>query len=324
MLIEGDSRDFHPRRILSVCLVYGSYPRRIFPICLVYCVLIVLPVASLRTQELKHLYTAITRARVRVIIYDQDIRKRAPMFYYLEKRQLVQTLASFAGETFMPMAVHSGVDEWRAQGKNLRDNGLYQLAAKCFAQSGDKDLETEAQALHLSCRRANEVSGKERQKCFFEAAEKFLSIAKAVEAANCFYEAEYYELAGRCFVAAAMRLKQEKDKQAQDTLLRNAMKSFRRANKTDQALDLLVKLGRMKTALRQLKQDHKYDKAVALLEQHPTFKPPDELSMSTFVKLSAAQQASLRNSAKDEASRAQATTRFLEAVSKVGTHLLVP
>ncbi len=254
---------------------------------------------------------------MRVIIYDQDVRKRAPMFYYLERRQLVQTLASFAGESFMPMAVHSDVTEWRAQGKNLRDNGLYQLAAKCFAQSGDKDLETEAQALHLSCRRANEVTGKERRRCFFEAGEKFLSIAKAVESANCFYEAEEYELAGRCFVAAAMRLKQDKEKQAQDTLLRNGVKSFKKANKFDQALEILVKLGRMKTALRQLKLDLKYDKAVALLEQNPAFKPPDELSLRTFLKLHAAQQASLYNSAKDEASRTQAAAKFVEAVSKV-------
>ena len=32
-------------------------------------------------SELKHLYTAITRARVRVIIYDEDAACRAPLFY---------------------------------------------------------------------------------------------------------------------------------------------------------------------------------------------------------------------------------------------------
>ena len=39
-------------------------------------------------SELKHLYTAVTRARVRVVIYDEDQAKRAPLFYYLEKCQL--------------------------------------------------------------------------------------------------------------------------------------------------------------------------------------------------------------------------------------------
>ena len=35
--------------------------------------------------QLKHLYTAITRARVRVVIYDEDAANRAPLFYYLER-----------------------------------------------------------------------------------------------------------------------------------------------------------------------------------------------------------------------------------------------
>ena len=33
-------------------------------------------------SELKQLYTAITRARVRVVIYDEDPVARAPLFYY--------------------------------------------------------------------------------------------------------------------------------------------------------------------------------------------------------------------------------------------------
>ena len=36
-------------------------------------------------SELKQLYTAITRARVRVVIYDEDPAARAPLFYYFER-----------------------------------------------------------------------------------------------------------------------------------------------------------------------------------------------------------------------------------------------
>ena len=39
-------------------------------------------------SELKHLYTAITRARVNVWIYDEDDEKRKPMFEYLKARRL--------------------------------------------------------------------------------------------------------------------------------------------------------------------------------------------------------------------------------------------
>lgn len=41
-------------------------------------------------SELKHLYTAVTRARVNVWIFDQDAEKRAPMFEYFKARKLVK------------------------------------------------------------------------------------------------------------------------------------------------------------------------------------------------------------------------------------------
>ena len=43
-------------------------------------------------SELKHLYTALTRARVNVWIFDEDIDKRAPMFEYFKARKLVKHL----------------------------------------------------------------------------------------------------------------------------------------------------------------------------------------------------------------------------------------
>lgn len=41
-------------------------------------------------SELKHLYTAITRARVNVWIFDEDMEKRAPMFDYVKARNLAK------------------------------------------------------------------------------------------------------------------------------------------------------------------------------------------------------------------------------------------
>jgi len=45
-------------------------------------------------SELKHLYTAVTRARVNVWIFDEDMEKRAPMFEYYKARQLVKAISS--------------------------------------------------------------------------------------------------------------------------------------------------------------------------------------------------------------------------------------
>ena len=44
--------------------------------------------------ELKHLYTAVTRARVNVWIFDEDMEKRAPMFEYFKARNLTRNITS--------------------------------------------------------------------------------------------------------------------------------------------------------------------------------------------------------------------------------------
>ena len=48
-------------------------------------------------SELKHLYTALTRAWVNVWIFDQDADKRAPMFEYFKARKLVKFVSMQEG-----------------------------------------------------------------------------------------------------------------------------------------------------------------------------------------------------------------------------------
>lgn len=43
-------------------------------------------------SELKQLYTAVTRARVNVWIFDEDPDKRAPMFEYFKARELTRNI----------------------------------------------------------------------------------------------------------------------------------------------------------------------------------------------------------------------------------------
>ncbi len=43
-------------------------------------------------SELKHLYTAVTRARVNVWVFDEDLEARAPMFEYFKAHGLVQVV----------------------------------------------------------------------------------------------------------------------------------------------------------------------------------------------------------------------------------------
>lgn len=43
-------------------------------------------------EELKHLYTAITRAKNNVIIFDSNAKKRAPFFQYLKALKLARVV----------------------------------------------------------------------------------------------------------------------------------------------------------------------------------------------------------------------------------------
>ncbi|WAR27596.1 TRNK1-like protein [Mya arenaria] len=120
-------------------------------------------------SELKHLYTALTRARVNVWIFDEDDDKRAPMFEYFKARKLVKGLER--GEDFMR---HS----------------LYTVAAKCFGMGGDHDRETAS--------RLKDNPRKMRDE-FLYAAELYLECNKPAKAALCLQNAKERELAAELF-----------------------------------------------------------------------------------------------------------------------------
>ena len=51
---------------------------------------------AVNLQELKHLYTAITRAKNNIIIFDRSPEKRAPFFQYLRRRGLARVVRKCA------------------------------------------------------------------------------------------------------------------------------------------------------------------------------------------------------------------------------------
>lgn len=59
---------------------------------LLYFDFVVLVLLQMLNGELKQLYTAITRARVNLWIFDENSEKRAPAFKYFIKRGLVQVV----------------------------------------------------------------------------------------------------------------------------------------------------------------------------------------------------------------------------------------
>ena len=76
-------------------------------------------------SELKQLYTAITRARVRVVIYDEDPAARAPLFYYFERLGLCDKITILEDSAAPGFVKETSAEEWRVRGQNLMENKVF-------------------------------------------------------------------------------------------------------------------------------------------------------------------------------------------------------
>ena len=109
--------------------------------------------------ELKHLYTAITRPRKRLIIFDEDPEIRRPLLDYwnslnyvtvLNKVDMESMLSSSSGPGKQLYESLSGINNsqegWRMQGIKMFRRKYYEQAMKCFEHSKDENLKLRAQA----------------------------------------------------------------------------------------------------------------------------------------------------------------------------------
>ena len=137
--------------------------------------------------ELKYLYTAITRAKHKLWIYDSDEDcSWLPMFDYWHKRGLAKVisvddigrLSKGDQEVLFPVAEFKRED-WKKQGDIFSEKRHWELAMKCYQRSG-----TEASHLEKECsgyflvQQAEKVHAGERkntvQKLYLQAALAFL------------------------------------------------------------------------------------------------------------------------------------------------------
>ena len=131
-------------------------------------------------SELKYLYTAITRVKCNLWIFDSDEEKRLPIFHYWEKNDLVeirgnkydrslqthtclveddqkysvksckkddQGPSSNEDEKSPPI---SSKEEWKSQGDYYKRKKLWEPAMKCFQKAECSHLESEARAYSLA------------------------------------------------------------------------------------------------------------------------------------------------------------------------------
>ncbi|MEJ1285862.1 tetratricopeptide repeat and ankyrin repeat containing 1 [Cricetulus griseus] len=137
---------------------------------------------KLLNGELKQLYTAITRARVNLWIFDENLEKRAPAFKYFIRRDFVQVVKT---------------DENKVPAGNQTFD-LFQVAAKCY-QKGDA-VEKEKLALaHYTAlnMKSKKVSPKEKELQYLELAKTYLECNEPKLSLKCLSYAKEFQLSAQ-------------------------------------------------------------------------------------------------------------------------------
>ena len=154
-------------------------------------------------SELKLLYTAITRARSKLWIFDSSINKCAPMLHYFIQQDLVEYFSYIPGEISTPMpsfASKSSKKQWRKQGDYFKNKALWNLAVICYNNAEIPLLSKDALGHHYV-----QLAAKQKHH-YLTAANYFCEClmlqqsAKYLEKiASCLYNAQQYKYASELF-----------------------------------------------------------------------------------------------------------------------------
>ena len=224
---------------------------------------------SLNT-ELKYLYTALTRAKCNLWIYDQDERAHLPMYDYWHKRKLVKIIPEESGEDLPPgFAANSLPEQWKAQGDYFRSKHLWEQAMTCYQRAGP-DNEYLAKEIEAFCH--IKAAKYQNPKYYLEAAVAFL------ECDEKHHNLRYIRIAARCLKMAnppkyceAGKLYERLGKHTR------AAQLFLKGKDTDNFLRLQRKQGQHVKVLKEAKF---YDKAFSALVEDESFKDACRLAVA--------------------------------------------
>lgn len=159
-------------------------------------------------SELKYLYTAITRAKCNLWIYDADQNKRLPMFDYWVRCGLVNVIKMGEKEEDDQalFTATSTPEQWQHQGDFFKRKGLWEPAIKCYHKAGATLQEKETEAYLCAQKGRGSKVAKEMQEWFQKAAELFLicdhhkhSVKYLTNAAKCLKHGRNYSDAAKLF-----------------------------------------------------------------------------------------------------------------------------
>uniref|UniRef100_G1MHV0 Tetratricopeptide repeat and ankyrin repeat containing 1 n=1 Tax=Ailuropoda melanoleuca TaxID=9646 RepID=G1MHV0_AILME len=155
---------------------------------------------KLLNGELKQLYTAITRARVNLWIFDENPEKRAPAFKYFMRRNFVQVVKTDENKDLddSMFVKTSTPEEWIAQGEYYAKHQCWKVAAKCYQKGGAFEKEKLALAHNTALNmKSKKVSPKEKQVEYLELAKTYLECKEPQLSLKCLSYAKEFQLSAQ-------------------------------------------------------------------------------------------------------------------------------
>ncbi|XP_069071086.1 TPR and ankyrin repeat-containing protein 1 isoform X1 [Pleurodeles waltl] len=220
--------------------------------------------------ELKQLYTAITRARVNLWIFDENREKRAPAFEYFMKRDLIQIVKTDEDESLddSMFVKTSTPEEWIAQGEYYAKHQCWKVAAKCYQKGGARDKEKLALAHDSVIKvQTKKASPKEKQMEYMELSKTYLECQEPKLALKCLTYAKEFRLCAELC---------EKMGKAKD-----AAYFYKRIQDLKSAARCFEQIQEFELALNMYCQEKMYEEAAHALERYRELHPESKLSYTT-------------------------------------------
>ncbi|KAM3929731.1 TPR and ankyrin repeat-containing protein 1 [Leptodactylus fuscus] len=211
---------------------------------------------KLLNGELKQLYTAITRARVNLWIFDENHEKRAPAFEYFMKGNLVHVVRTDKDKDLDDnMFVKTSTkEEWISQGDYYASHQCWKVAAKCYQKGGAEEKEKLAfandEVLKLQTRKPN---AKVKPLEYLQLAKTYLECREPKLALKCLMKAKEYNLCAEL----CKQLKKTKD----------AAFFYKKAQDNIAAAQLYEEVGDFEAALNLYYQYKMYEEAADVIDR---------------------------------------------------------
>ena len=160
-------------------------------------------------SELKHLYTAITRTKSKLWLYESGQKHQPAVYYWQDCHQLVKVvpreeLTKNSDEIF---ASASTLEDWKIRGDEFLHDKFWHVARKCYERAKCPQKVQECEAF-MCFQNARKVQNKaEKQTAYLSAAIAFLESDEIqhnsralVGAARCLFNGKKYEEAARLYM----------------------------------------------------------------------------------------------------------------------------